>query len=105
MKKRFFFAAAALLACCFMCAPLTYAQEAVTLSKAAVYPNDTLNGGKLAPVMLLSYEGNDYYLTPNQESKQLEKLVEHTVNVQGTVTKDTAGRTVLTITGFKEAFN
>ena len=44
-------------------------------------------------------------LAPNDKAKELEKLVEHTINVKGTVTKDAEVRNVLTITEYQEAFN
>ena len=82
----------------------SFAAESVSLSKAAVYNSDAQEKS-LSPVMLLSYYGEDYYLTPNDKAKELEKLVEHTINVKGTVTKDAEGRNVLTITEYQEAFN
>lgn len=105
MQRKIFLtmALAAALGC--MTSGLAFAADEIKLAKAAVYRNDTLEGGKLAPVMLLSYEGNDYYLTPGEQAKQLEALVEHTINAEGTVVKDAAGRMVMTIKSFKEAFN
>jgi hypothetical protein len=82
-----------------------YAGDLFNLDKAAIYRNETLDGGKLSPVMLLSYDGKDYYLAQNEETKKLESLVEHTINVEGSLAKDAKGRNVLTITSFKEAFN
>lgn len=81
------------------------AEQEIQLNKAAVYENTELEGGKLAPVMLLSYEGEDYYLAPSGETKKLEKLIEHTVTVKGTVTQDAKKRNVLTIKSFEESFN
>ena len=79
--------------------------QEISLDKAAVYPNAVTENGALAPIMLLSYIGDDYYVIPNEQSKQLEPLIEHTVNVKGTVTVDPNGRNLLTITSYKEAFN
>lgn len=81
------------------------AEQEIQLKKAAVYENSELEGGKLAPVMLLSYEGEDYYLVPSDETKKLEKLIEHTVNVKGTVKQDAKKKNVLTIKSFEESFN
>lgn len=81
------------------------AEQEIQLNKAAVYENTELDGGKLAPVMLLSYEGEDYYLAPSGETKKLEKLVEHTVNVKGTVKQDAKKRNVITVKSFEESFN
>ena len=77
----------------------------IELKKAAVYPNDDTAGGALAPVMLLSYEGEDYFLAPNEQSKKLEGLIEHTINVTGSVAQDGETRNVMTVKSFKEAFN
>ena len=77
----------------------------IELKKAAVYRNDDTAGGALAPVMLLSYEGEDYFLTPNEQSKKLEGLIERTINVTGSVTQDGEKRNVVTIKSFTEAFN
>ncbi len=82
----------------------SFAAESISLSKAAVYNSD-IEDKALSSVMLLSYYGEDYYLVPNDKAKELEKLVEHTINVKGTVSKDAEGRNVLTVTEYQEAFN
>lgn len=101
MKRWSIFAVVALL---FAFSAPAFAEEELSLSKAAVYHSDIQESDK-APVMLLSYEGEDYYVAPNDKAKELEKFVEHTINVKGTVAKDAEGRNVLTVTEFSEAFN
>jgi hypothetical protein len=61
--------------------------------------------GLWPPVMLLSYEDEDYFPAPNEQSKKLERLIEHTVNVTGSVAQDGETRNVVTVKSFKEAFN
>jgi hypothetical protein len=77
----------------------------VELKKAAVFAASYDSKGKIASVSLLSYEGEDYLVTPDEVSKQLIPLVEHTVNVSGMVKIDKEGRKVMTISKFEEAFN
>ena len=41
----------------------------VERNKAAVYRNDDTAKNTFAPVMLLSYDGDDYYLVSNEQTK------------------------------------
>ena len=77
----------------------------ITLKKAAVYAVSYDEAGKVSSVSLLSYEGEDYLVAPNEFGKELIPLVEHTVNVTGMVRIDEKGRKVISISKFEEAFN
>jgi hypothetical protein len=60
----------------------------ISLKKAAVYAMTYDAAGKVDSVSLLSYEGEDYLVAPNEIGRKLFPLVEHTVNVDGTVRID-----------------